>query len=281
MSSERPDKALVDEIDALVERLKALHDEQGRKVAKKLKRTRKGREPIAALAELGLPPPEDLRAFYWNWNGAFGGMTMWEETVFLNFAWSQARIVHDGARIAQIEEGFYAQQGINLSLSTRGEMMTIFPDRAGEAGTGPLEITQPWSATTYPAFDGIVAMLRSVVAAQEAGLVTYAPERVDGPDGTIEVEKGEPVFDPAALWQVIAPLNPRTAAGGAYWPALAAGEIAFDGTPPDISEGITMKPEVVEIVFRDAIEQKKRWDEEFASGLRDPVTGRKIKKPDG
>ncbi len=72
------------------------------------------------------------------------------------------------------------------------------------------------------------------------------------------------------LWEVIKPHNPRTDGEEFnYWHALATDTLEFDGEPPDISSGIIeMKPEVQEIVFREVIEQKKKWDEELQKKLR-------------
>ncbi len=267
-----PDPALVAEIDGLIEKIKAIHERHGRGIASKFKRARKGGSDLLALSALGIDVPEDLRALYWHWNGVAGTgrTTHWDEEVFLNYKWPLAAFLTDWLRIARLEGQAHSDVGLHIFSSwTSTPLMLYFPQAS--KNVSPLVATEPWAQRVYHAFDGIVPMLRSVIAAEEAGVISYAPERVVGENGKIIVEANEIQYDPAALWEAIEPLNPRTAGQEFnYWRALATDTLEFDGAPPDIASGIIeMKPEVQEIVFREVIGEETKWDDELQKKLRD------------
>lgn len=266
-----PDPALVAEIDRLIEQIKRIHEKHGRAIAKKIKRARKGRKQLQELSTFGASATEELRALYWNWNGAPRGarMSKWDSSVFLQHQWVSADVLIDWFRIAQLEKQTHSEDGLSLFLGGREWLMLL--QNGPQQDNTSLVAALPWAQRVYHAFDGIVPMLRSVIAADEAGVISYAPDRVDGEDGKIIVEANEIQYDPAALWEVIKLHNPRTVGEEFnYWRALATDTLEFDGEPPDISSGvIEMKPEVQEIVFREVIEQKKKWDKKLAKKMRD------------
>ena len=268
-----PNAELIAEIDALVEEIKAFHAARGRGIAKQMKRGRKGRAALADLEGLGVNVPDTLRALYWNWNGAEskGRMSKWDRAVFFDHQWVPADMLISWQKISKLENQTHNDSGIRLFMGGGTKPFMQWSASPSPVQDAPLVAALPWAQRVYAAFDGILPMLRSVVAAEKAGVISYALARATSDDGTILTEENAIQYDPAALWESIAPLNPLTAdAEHNYWRAIATDTLEFDGEPPDISSGkIEMKPEVQEIVFREAIAQKKKWDEKLAKKIRD------------
>lgn len=262
-----PDSALVKEIDGLIEEIKSFQQSHGRSIAKKIKRTRKGRTLGPELEALGFDVPESLLALYWNWNGAEIG-SKWDRGLFFGHRWISVDIVISWLKISRLEQHSHCDKKLRIFLGGAIEEISIWPESSTN-GDSPLVAAVSWAQRVYFAFDGILPMLRSIVAAEQAGVFSYAPERIYADDGTIAFEDNEVQFEPAALWEAIEPHNPRTAKEEFnYWRALATDSVEFDGTPP--APG--MSPEVQAIVFEELIEQKKKWDEQVQVKMRDSET---------
>jgi hypothetical protein len=194
----------------------------GRRVAKLIKKSRKGREGLATLAGFGLPIPEDFAALYDHFDGitASARLSFWETTVFLDAFWPESAMLVSSNKIARLEKHFAAERKIRAFLTTHGVSYDLFPDLA-QKGVVPLVANLgPLSQRSFIAFDSTLAMLRSVCAAQDAGVLRFAPDRVAHfPAFGRGVEKDEIVFDPKDLWEVIRAFNARAE----YWALLAEG----------------------------------------------------------
>ena len=206
-------KALQQEVDALIDQVATFQAAQGRRVAKAFKRTRKGRPLLEQVAAYGLPLPPDFRAMYHNHNGADPGATMsWHQmAVFLDWRWPDLESVVSCNRVTRKRKEFPSPDRIWMSFEhNRFTDLELYP--AGEVeGEVPLLATQgPLSAVTYIAFDSPLLMLRTVVAAQEAGLIAYDSEG----------RASYPLEEMAALAGAI---NPRQT----WWTALAKGTVDF------------------------------------------------------
>ncbi len=206
-------EALQQEVDGLIAKVVAFQGLHGRRVARAFKRTRKGRPLLEELGQFGLPLPPDFRAMYHNHNGADPGATMsWHQmAVFLDWQWPDLWSVISVNKVSRKRKEFPSPDRIWMTREeTRFTSLELYP--AGEVeGQVPLLATQgPLSAVTYVAFDSPLLMLRTVVAAQEAGLISYDTEG----------RAAYPLQDMAALAGAI---NPRQT----YWTALAEGTVDF------------------------------------------------------
>ncbi len=172
----------------------------------------------------GLPIPEDFAALYDHFNGitASARLSFWETTVFLDAFWPESAMLVSSNKIARLEKHFAAERKIRAFLTTHGVSYDLFPDLAQEGVVPLVANLGPLSQRSFIAFDSTLAMLRSVCAAQDAGVLRYAPDRIAhfAPFGR-GVEKDEILFDPKNLWEVIRAFNARAE----YWALLAEGPI--------------------------------------------------------
>jgi len=91
-------------------------------------------------------------------------------------------------------------------------------------------------------------MLRSVCAAQDAGVLRYAPDRIAHfPPFGRGVEKDEILFDPKDLWEVIRAFNGRAE----YWALLAQGPIDWQKIAYELPKDgrLQLDPEVRAIIL--------------------------------
>src|SRR5260370_743410 len=92
-----PAPAMLEEIDDCIARIAAFQKSSGRRVAKLIKKSRKGREGLATLAGFGLPIPEDFAALYDHFDcvTASARLSFWETTGVLD-SFRPERIVGGG-----------------------------------------------------------------------------------------------------------------------------------------------------------------------------------------
>lgn len=240
MADIRPE--ILEEVEDSIRRVKAFQEARGRRIHKHIKRSRKGREGLPELEQFGLPIPEDFRALYHNHNGIPSlMMPMWEQTVFLEFGWEPIQSLVTGNRIMRLEKLNPLVGRIDVFGATTGVRMQLDPG-AEQDGAVPLVMTLgSLSRNHYIGFDSTLAMLRSVCAAQDAGILRYRTER----EGTKERDEIE--YDPKEFWDVIRPFNPRAD----YWPALIAGTVDWNRIEYELpASGILkMDPEVSRLIF--------------------------------
>lgn len=240
MADIRPE--ILEEVEDSIRRVKAFQEARGRRIHKHIKRSRKGREGLPELEQFGLPIPEDFRALYHNHNGIPSlMMPMWEQTVFLEFGWEPMQSLVTGNKIMRLEKTNPLVGRIDVFGAATGMRMQLDPG-AEQDGAVPLAMTLgSLSRNHYIGFDSTLSMLRSVCAAQDAGILRYRTER----EGTKERDEIE--YDPKELWDVIRPFNPRAD----YWPALIAGTVDWNRIEYELpASGILkMDPEVSRLIF--------------------------------
>jgi hypothetical protein len=244
----KPAAEILEEIDACIARIAAFQEGCGRRVFQKIKRSRKGRAGMAVLAGFGLPVPEDFAALYYHYNGIGAvRLSFWEQSVFLDASWPDSGLLWSFNEIARIEKHFHAERKIRAFHTTRSVSYDLFPDLAQD-GAVPLVANRPLSRRTFIAFDSTLALLRSVCAAQEAGILRYAPERMAHfASYSCDVEAGEILFDPKELWNVIRPFNARAE----YWPLLAQGPVDWQEIPYELPKDgrLQLDPKVRAIIL--------------------------------
>jgi hypothetical protein len=245
-----PAPAVLEEIEDCIARIAASQKASGRRVAKLIKKSGKGREGLAMLAGFGLPIPEDFAALYDHFNGitASARLSLWETTVFLDAFWPESAMLVSSNKIARLEKHFAAERKIRAFLTTHGVSYDLFPDLAQEGVVPLVANLGPLSQRSFIAFDSTLAMLRSVCAAQDAGVLRYAPDRIAHfPPFGRGVEKDEILFDPKELWEVIRAYNARAE----YWALLAHGPIDWQKIAYEIPKDgrLQLDPEVRAIVL--------------------------------
>ena len=263
---------ILEEVEDCIRRIKAFHEAEGRRVHRYIKRSRKGRAGIAELAAFDLPVPEDFRALYWNYNGTKPSdrTTIWERNVFLDLDWLSAETLVRMNKIIRIEKTFHYSDKLIGFMGLNGVSFDLFPGLARGGDTPLVANLGPLSKKTFIAFDSTLAMLRSVCAAQEAGILHYQEEYSppSEPDGRA-VEKGEIRYDLKELWDVVRPFNPRAE----YWPAVIAGPIDWEEIElpqPEIPGLVKLHPEVSRLIFGDPEDYHKAAEEEMrAAGVFD------------
>jgi hypothetical protein len=248
MSNAAPE--MLEEVDDCIARIAAFQKARGRRIFKLIKRSRKGREGMATLAGFGLPVPEDFAALYDHFDGiaASARLSFWETTVFLDAFWPESAMLLSANKIARLEKHFAAERKIRAFLTTHGVSYDLFPDLAQDGMVPLVANLGPLSQRMFIAFDSTLAMLRSVCAAQDAGVLRYAPDRIShfAPFGRA-AEKDEILFDPKDLWEVMRPFNARAE----YWPLLAQGPIDWQKIPYELPKDgrLRLDPEVRAIVL--------------------------------
>ena len=230
MSDTHPE--ILAEVEGYIRRVISFQESQERRIHKYIKRSRKGRETMVQMAQFGLSIPEDFRALYWNYNGAKPSdrLTMWESNIFLEFDWPQSKSLLDGTKIARFENQLHASDKLAGFHGSARFSIDLFPKLAHDSNVPLVANLGPLSKKTFIIFDSTLAMLRSVCAAQDAGLLSYQDAYVPPPEpGGRAIEPGQIRYDLKDLWEVIRPFNPRAG----YWTAEIAGPIDWEIiTPP-------------------------------------------------
>lgn len=234
-----PSKDLIDETEDLIGQIKAFQVANGRRIAKSIKRSRKSRAELAKLDKFGVPLPEDFVALYWNHNGTDNPlMPLWEEAVFLTFDWPPISSIRSGNEVARLRRNFPLSDRLSVFESIGAMGLDLAPALAVD-GKVPLVANKgPLSERIFVAFDSTIDMLRSVCAAQDAGVITF--------------EDDHPTFDYAELWSVIARFNPHST----YWKLMASGDLDWQKISVDV-DNITIEPEIQKLISADL----KRWVE--------------------
>lgn len=264
------DRAILDEVEDCITRIRAFQEAQGRRVIKYMKRARKGRAGLAEIDQFGLPIPEDFRALYWNHNGTREtiAITKWESNVFLDFDWPPIDSVVLSNKIIRIDPQGHSLDKLRWLHGSHGAAIDLFPMRAHDGNVPLVANLEGISTKTFIAFDSTLAMLRSVCAAQDAGILRYQEER--GPPrepGGRDIEANQILYDPKELWDVIRPFNPRSD----YWTALIAGPIDWELRPlpePETPGLVKTHPEVARLLYGEPGEYAKKLAEKAEAQMR-------------
>lgn len=255
-----PNPEILEEVEDCICRVKEFHAAKGRKIHNAIKRSRKGREGLKELEQFNLPIPDDLKAVYWHYNGTkvSSSVSKWESSIFFEFAWYPIDMLIRGNKIMRLEKQNPLIDRLNLFRGLQARSLQIDPNDEQD-GAAPLLMTLgPLSRNTYIAFDSILAMLRSVCAAQDAGILNYENKgRVAGKGRELD----EIYYDLKEMWDVIRPFNTRTD----YWPALIDGKVQWDKIDVNLPENgvLNLDPEVRRLILGDPQSHYKAAEEEM------------------
>ncbi len=261
MNDIRPE--ILEEVEDCIHRIKAFQEAQGRKIHASIKRARKGRSGMTELGQFGLPIPEDFRALYHNYNGAEGALklTKWGWSVFFEFDWSCIEHLVKINKVRRLSKRNPLVGQLQAFGSAKARTLQLNPGDAQD-GAVPLMMTLgPLSRNNYIAFDSTLAMLRSVCAAQDVGILHYGPldatSRLDGQ----KLEASEIHYDARELWDVIRPYNPRAD----YWTALIEGTVDWDEIEVKLpADGkLRLDPEVRRLIVGDPQDYYDAAEEEM------------------
>jgi hypothetical protein len=199
---------------------------------------------LAELEQFGLPIPEDFRALYHNHDGIPLLMfPEWQQGVFLDFRWLPMEGLVRGNKIMRLASVNPLAGRLHAFMNTRGLSLQLDPGAAAGGQTPLLMTLGTLSRRHYIAYDSTLAMLRSVCAAQDAGVVRFR-DKADP-----ERREGEVFFDPREFWDVVRPFNTRAD----YWPALVQGCVDFDeiAVAPPENGTLPMSPAMRELMAVD------------------------------
>ena len=258
MQDIRPE--ILEEVESCILRTSAFLEAQGRRIHKYIKRSRKGRKGLSDLEQFGLPIPEDFRALYHNYDGADAGsaISMWEWSVFLDFEWSRMAELVTGNKIMRLAKQNPLTGRLHAFRTARALCLQLDPG-AEQGGEVPLLMTLgTLSRNSYAAFDSTLAMLRSVCAVQEAGILRY--EEADTAPGSLR-DSNEVYYDVKELWDVIRPFNPRAD----YWPAMIEGTLVWDEIEVELPRSgvLDLDPEVRRLIVGDPEAYREAAEEEM------------------
>lgn len=266
MDDIRPE--ILEEVEDCVRRIQEFQAALGRRVHRLIKRSRKGREELSQLEELGLPIPEDFRALYHNYNGIkSGSLTNWEQEVFFEFRWPQLDTIAATTKIMRLSKRNPVTGRLDAFTSPAGVRMQLDPGAARDGATPLLMTLGTVSRNNYIGFDSTLAMLRSVCVAQDAGILRYRTTR----EGTKEPNEIE--YDPKEIWEVIHPFNPRSD----YWPALIEGTIDWNEIEVELTPNtpLNLDPEVSKLIVGDPGEYRKLAEKAIQQKGANPGRGKK------
>jgi len=127
--------------------------------------------------------------------------------------------------ITRLEQQPGADAKIAAFRTTHGVSYDLVPTMAQHGNVPLVANLGSLSRQTFIAFDSTLAMLRTVCAAHDAGLIRYATDRIPhyAPFGR-EVEKNEAIFDPTDLLDVVHCFNQRAD----YWSLFAKGPVEWN-----------------------------------------------------
>lgn len=255
MTEIRPE--ILEEVEACLAKIKAFLEAKGRRIHRSIRRSRKGRKGLPELEQFGLPVPEDFRALYHNHDGIPLLMfPQWQQGVFLDFHWYPMEMLVKVNKIRRLETCNPLVGRLDAFFGARAFCLELDPGAALD-GQIPLLMTKgTLSRRNYLAYDSTLAMLRSVCAAQDAGIVRFR-------DAADPVRReGEVFFDPREFWDVIRPFNKRAE----YWPALIEGSVDFDKIHVELPKNglIETSPEMRKLLAID----KEKIDREVDRAMR-------------
>ena len=244
---------ILEEVEDCIRQIRAFHEAQGRRIFKRIARSRKGREGIKDLETLGLPVPEDFRALYYNYNGTKPSsmLSMWETNVFLQFDWYEIDLVVKLNRVARIRDVNPVHNRLEVFHSSGMLSMDLRPGSLDASPTPLLMRAGVLARNSFIAFDSTLAMLRSVCAAQDAGILSYNKGFVPALEsGEQPIQPNQILYDVQELWDVIQPFNPRAD----YWLKAIEGSIDWNETsverPPEPWK-VQVGAEAARIMFGD------------------------------
>ena len=271
------DPALIEETDDCIHRIKAFHKAHRRKVNRLIKPTDEGRREIYRLSEFGLPIPDDFKALYFNHDGIRppDRMMPWHAHVLLDLRWPSILGIVDLTMIIRHQKQLHSTERIPVFMNEELVWIDLFPNMALNGSTPLVANLGLASEKTFIAFDSTIAMLRSVCAAQDAGVIRFQGKDEVLPDGT-EFRKGQTRYNVKELWDVIRPHNPRAD----YWQAVIDGPIDWEMVDLDkiMKESIHTMPEKMPGQARDLHElntdfetemHKKGWTEEQITAAKE------------
>lgn len=272
MANFRPE--LVEEVEDCIHKIKSFQVDKGRRISKSVKRVRNNSKNLIQLEQCAPSLPEDFLALYFHYNGAqpSASLSMWEWSIFLEFEWCPIDVLVGRNKIMRMDsinplvdrfDTFHSPEGLALQL-----------DLSAKPGDDvPLLMTLgSLSRNAYIAFDSTLAMLRSVCAVQDAGIVRYVEkgQRVSKANG-VQRELNDIYYDVKELWDVIHPFNSQAQ----YWPALIDASLEWDEIEVEIPENgiLNLSPEVREFIVGDPEGYHQTAEEEMRkAGISDPET---------
>ena len=225
---------ILEEVEDCISRIMAYQKAQRRKVHRHVEPNPNGRAGLAALEALGVPIPDDFRALYWHYDGVShrhlaSPARAAAFCVFFNFFWSTTdRVLQLNAWLRETSP-HHPPDMTALFDGLHGLRLGIWPQRA-VGDTLPLVVKHGvYSAKSFIAFDSTLAMLRSVCAAQDAGILWHSEKFVSqfGIQGE-QILPHQVCYNVRELWDVIRPFNPNAD----YWIAQFDGSIDWEHQPP-------------------------------------------------
>lgn len=267
MVSIRPE--LVEEVDDCINKIKSFQADKRRRISKSVKRVRNNKH-LLQLEQFAPSLPEDFLALYFHYNGAQPGasLSMWEWSVFLEFEWCPIDVLIGRNKVIRMDSLNPLEDRFDTFHSAEGTALQL--DLSVKPGEGvPLLMTLgTLSRNAYIAFDTTLAMLRSLCAVQEAGIIRYVEkgQQVKKANGA-QRELNDIYYDVKELWDVIRPFNSRAD----YWPALIDGRLKWDEIAVEIPENglLNLNPEVAQLIVGDPEEYHQAAEEEMRqAGIR-------------
>ena len=255
---------VLEEVEDCIRQVKTFQAAQGRRIHKAIKRSRKGGEQVEALKQIFPTLPDDFLALYHHHNGAEPGasLSMWEWSVFLEFEWSSADLLVRRNKIMRLDKDNPLVDRFDTFHSPEGQSLQLDPG-AEKGGAVPMLMTLgTLSRNAYIAFESTLALLRSVCAVQQAGILHYVKkgQRIHHRDGTPR-EIHDIYYDAKELWDVIQPFNSRAD----YWPALLKGALEWDEIEVELPQNgiLNLDPEVRRLIVGTPEEYQQATEEEM------------------
>jgi hypothetical protein len=236
---------ILEEVEACIQKIKVFQQGHDRRISKFIKKRRKGHDRIDALEEFGLVIPEDFRALYYNYDGVTpgGSLSWWEWGVFFEFYWSPIDFLVSANKIMRLEKQNPLTDRLDAFEAPSAKALQLAP-KLEKDGKIPLVMTLgTLSRNAYIAFDSTLDMLRSVCAAQDAGILTFEEEGNSDSDRN----RHETYYDLKELWDVIHHFNTRAN----YWSKAIADELDWDRIHVELPKNgvIKLDPEVNKIIL--------------------------------
>lgn len=250
---------VLDEVGECIKKIKAFLKEHNRRICSSIKPVRNGHDRIDELEQFGAAIPDDFRALYYHYDGTKPAATlsMWEWSVFLEFYWSSVQTLVVSNKVMRLDKQNPLIDRIN-AFSSPSALSLLLDPNAEKDGKTPLLITLgTLSRNAYIAFDSTLDMLRSVCAAQDAGILSFE-EKANPSAGR---EKNEIYYDVKELWDIIRPFNSRAN----YWTKAIANAIEWDRINMELPEDgiIRLDPEVKKLIVGETRDYYDKAEDEM------------------
>lgn len=212
---------ILEEVEDCIVKIKTFQKNNQRRIHSTIKRIPNDINRLSELEQFNIDIPGDFRALYCHYDGTKqSGFSFWELSVFMQFYWRPVEWLVRTNKIIRIESKNPNLSYLSVFPSCHALTLNLDPSYKKE-GEVPLIVSLgSISKNGYIAFDSTLAMLRSVCAAQAAGILHYEAERNDAANR----EKNEIYYDPKELWDVIKTFNKHAE----YWPALIDNKVKWD-----------------------------------------------------